>query len=209
MTTPINSLPSPTSSSPNNPPIHFTALNNQLDSRLVPRFSTVTARNSAITAPVEGMVCTVAGYSMIYRAGSWHGIGSVVYIASSVDTTVYTSSHTVMTLSVPDPQFSYKLEVYGSVLMAQIGIGVSLRGIMRVNGTNLRPKGTLFANTTGSTITSGVLITSGGPGVSATLTGASTVDFLINKEAGVAGNGFQAQGGVDEFWVLSAKVLPV
>lgn len=66
-TTPINALPAPDDSSPNDPPLHFIALNNQLDTRLVPRFATSTARDAAITAPVDGMVCTMTDTDRMLR----------------------------------------------------------------------------------------------------------------------------------------------
>lgn len=71
--TPINGLPSPTDSSPNDPPIHFDALNAVLDSRLIARFATTTARDSAITTPVNGMTvwCDSPGAYYDRVAGQW------------------------------------------------------------------------------------------------------------------------------------------
>ena len=72
-TTPINGLPSPDSTSPNNPPAHFDALNAQLDSRLVARFATTTARDAAITSPINGMVvwCDSPGAYYERSGGAW------------------------------------------------------------------------------------------------------------------------------------------
>lgn len=206
-TTPINALPTPDDNSPNDPPIHFAALNNQLDTRLVPRFATTTARNNAITAPVDGMLCAVAGYPMVYRAGAWHGIGSVMYSTITVDTTLYTTSHTVMTLSVPDPQFSYRLSINASVLLMQVGANVGVRGQVQVNGALVNPQGGRYFNGAATTDTSGILITPGSQCVTNVLTGAATVTLFILKD-GPAGNGFQAEGN-DNFCLLSAMVVPV
>lgn len=40
-------------------------------SRLVQRFASTTARDAAITSPVDGMVCSVAGRLQLRRSGSW------------------------------------------------------------------------------------------------------------------------------------------
>lgn len=74
--TPINGLLSPDDNSPNDPPIHFDALNAILDTRLVPRFDTIAARNAAITAPQSGMACSVAGALHVYdTAWRWQRRG--------------------------------------------------------------------------------------------------------------------------------------
>lgn len=72
-TTAINALPSPTDASPNDPPIHFDALNAVLDTRLVARFATTTARDAAITAPVNGMTvwCDSPGTYYDRVGGAW------------------------------------------------------------------------------------------------------------------------------------------
>jgi hypothetical protein len=69
--TPINGLPSPDDSSPNDPPIHFGALNAVLDSLLVPRYTTGTNRDSAITAPIQGQFAVVNGQPQLRRATIW------------------------------------------------------------------------------------------------------------------------------------------
>lgn len=72
-TSPINGLPIPDDDSPNDPPIHFQAFSDVLDSRIVPRFTSVAARDSAITAPVNGMMCWTADVSgvWLYRSSAW------------------------------------------------------------------------------------------------------------------------------------------
>lgn len=70
-TTPINGLPSPDDSSPNDPPIHFKALADALDTRLVPPFSSTSARNTAIPSPSVGQVAAVNGGMTIRSQNGW------------------------------------------------------------------------------------------------------------------------------------------
>lgn len=72
-TTPINGLPSPTDQSPNQPYVDLPALNAVLDSRLVPRFASASARDAAITNPINGMLCWLDSPGGWYerRGGAW------------------------------------------------------------------------------------------------------------------------------------------
>jgi hypothetical protein len=131
-TTPINGLPSPDSSSPNNPPIHFDALNAVLDSRLVARFPSIAARNAAIPSPVEGQLCHIAqsGTPLLPprlmafdgTAGIWRGLKA--FFLPSVPFTAWTNPvldnavRTIATLTVPDPGFPYYLRTFAG---AEIG----------------------------------------------------------------------------------------
>jgi hypothetical protein len=211
VTTPINGLPYPNSSSPNNPPIHFQALNNQLDTRLVPQFSTTTARNSAITSPVNGMMCAVAGYPQIYRSGSWRLVTSVAYGTTSMATPTYTVSQVVATLNIADPGgVPYKIKASASVDLDILGAGVHARAVVRVNGTAINPAGVGAFNDTAGTITDQLTYLPT-PALSGQLTGACTVDLLISKESGAAGNGFRvaSTGAGVQFNTLWAEVIPV
>lgn len=210
MTTPINALPYPNSSSPNNPPIHFSALATQLDTRLIPQFSTTTARNSAITSPVQNMMCAVAGYPQIYRSSSWRLVTSVLYSTTTFNTSLVTVSTVVATLSIPDPGgVPYKIKAAGSADLAVVGAGVHARAVIRVNGTAIVPSGTAAINDTAGDMSDQLVYTQI-PAVSGQLTGASTVDLLISKEAGVAGNGFRVSSTLGaQFNMLWAEVVPV
>jgi hypothetical protein len=210
VTTPINGLPYPNSSSPNNPPIHFQALNNQLDTRLVPPFSTTTARNSAITSPVTGMMCAVAGYPQIYRSGSWRLVTSVLFSTTTFNTSLVTVSTVVATISIPDPGgVPYKIKAAGSADLSVVGANVHARPLVRVNGTAIVPSGYAVINDTASTLTD-IIVYTQIPAVSGQLTGACTVDLLISKEAGPADNGFQVSSGAGaQFNMLWAEVVPV
>lgn len=207
MTTPINALPYPNSSSPNNPPIHFQALNNQLDTRLVPRFATATARNSAITSPVEGMVCVVAGYPQVYRSGAWRGIQSQLISTTTVDTGLKTGNATLMTLSIPDPQCAYKIQCSAQIIFGVVGPGVTAGGRIRVNGTDLIV-GNDAINASGSNMNN--LLTTIPAGTTGTMTGAATVSVFVSM-TGPAGYGYQAtaSGGLGLYNILSALVVPV
>lgn len=103
-TTAINGLPSPDDESPNLPPIHFDALNALLDSRLVPRFPTTTARNNAYAAFViaggtleAGMLCSVAGVVQQYS-----GVGT---IWGPVRPRTVTRDHTPVAPGIPSGNF--------------------------------------------------------------------------------------------------------
>jgi hypothetical protein len=87
---------------------------------------------------------------------------------------------------------------------------VHARAIVRVNGTALAPSGLGAFNDTAGTLTDQLCYTPV-PAVSGQLTGACTVDLLISKESGAAGNGFQvSSGGIGtQFNMLWAEVIPV
>lgn len=70
-TSPINGLPVPDDTSPNDPPIHFQALVDQLDTRLVPPFSSTSARNTAIPTPSTGQAAAVNGALTIRGPNGW------------------------------------------------------------------------------------------------------------------------------------------
>jgi hypothetical protein len=75
LTTPINALPYPSDASPNDPPIHFTALATALDTKLVPAFASDAARNSAITSPTDGQVAYSVNRFNLRRNSIWTKIG--------------------------------------------------------------------------------------------------------------------------------------
>lgn len=74
-TEPIQGGPYPEPSDPPDGPNQMAALATWAAGRLVMRFASTTARDAAITSPVEGMVCqTGTGASLTewtYRSGSW------------------------------------------------------------------------------------------------------------------------------------------
>jgi hypothetical protein len=78
--TAINGIPSPDSSSPNNPPIHFDAANAVVDTRLNSRHPTTTDRDSRITTPVNGMRTWVDSPAGWYDrvGGAWRYTPAVI-----------------------------------------------------------------------------------------------------------------------------------
>lgn len=71
-TSPILGLPIPDDDSPNDPPIHFQAFSDVIDDQGNPRFTSVADRDTAITAPVNGMECwTDDAGKWLRRAGAW------------------------------------------------------------------------------------------------------------------------------------------
>lgn len=80
--TPIAALSYPALTDSPNGPSQVQALANGVDTQVVPRFATTTARDAAITAPVAGMVCWTttpathwyySGTTWIVRGGSAYG----------------------------------------------------------------------------------------------------------------------------------------
>jgi len=74
ITTPINSIPLPqlSDSTPPDIPADLTAIANVLDSRIIPRYATTTARNAAIPSPLSGMVAYTTGSGLdIYNGTAW------------------------------------------------------------------------------------------------------------------------------------------
>lgn len=85
-TSPINGLPVPDDDSPNAPPIHFQALVDVLDSRLIAAVDSTADRDSKIPAPRNSMIVYSEADDQFYARikGAWvvTGIGSVRYYAA-------------------------------------------------------------------------------------------------------------------------------
>lgn len=191
MTTPINGLPSPVKESPNNPPIHIRALADAVDGRLNARFASVATRNSAIPAPVEGMVCSVAGYPQIYRAGAWHGLQSYIYTADpfTANTSFVTVGNIMRTINLPDPGGVPYRVLVDAKLQALASPGSDWNFTARIDsltGELIRPVGGLQA----TTFTEVEII----GGVSGVLTGAHSLVLCSQRIAGASGDGFQVRG---------------
>jgi len=190
---------------------------NDLSDQIGGNFSTTSARDTAFSnwvaqgnSMTDGLQCRVAGYQQVYRVGAWHMNSSVIYSTPTMQTAVNTVSTVVASIAIPDPRAPYKIKASASVDLAQLGPGVHVRAIVRVNGTALVPSGLGAFNDTAGTLTDQLCYLAV-PAVSGQLSGACTVDLLISKEAGAAGNGFQVSGsGVGpQFNTLWAEVIPV
>jgi len=75
--TPIATLPYPALTDSPNGPSQIQSLATALDSQLVPRYATTTARDAAITAPVAGQVCwtTTPATHWYYSGSAWVIVG--------------------------------------------------------------------------------------------------------------------------------------
>lgn len=66
MTSPINGIPIPSMSDPPHLVNAVTPIINNIDTRMIPRFTTTANRDAAIAAPTAGMACYVSGTDEIY-----------------------------------------------------------------------------------------------------------------------------------------------
>lgn len=206
-TTPINGLPTPDDNSPNDPPIHFGALNTVLDTRLVPQFASVATRNSAIPSPVTGMVCCVNGYPQVYRSGAWRGISPLIFEGAkkTVDT-AYTADSAITSVTIPDPGYSYRIDVSGALwgfCSAGSTWNLQYRLDNAVTGT-LIPTPTAIPPS--STNTSSQVI--GPRGISQPLTGSHILYWSFQKITGPTGSGAQVTGDPN-LQSYVAVVIPV
>ncbi|GAA3045131.1 hypothetical protein GCM10020229_65440 [Kitasatospora albolonga] len=71
--TPMNQLPYPEPSDIADIPLHLQALTQAADSRMVMRFDTATARDTAVVQPVAGMIAWIKspGYYTVYNGTGW------------------------------------------------------------------------------------------------------------------------------------------
>jgi hypothetical protein len=187
---------------------------NDLSDHVGGNFTTTAARDSAFSTWVaqgntmaNGLQCRVAGYPQVYRSGAWHGMVTIPLTTTTADATLYTTTQNVMTLSVPDPMCPYRLRVSGSVLLAQLGAGVTVRLEIRVGGSAINPLGANVANAGGSTLTDMLAVTAA-TGYSNQLSGAQTVTLTVVKLGGAAGNGYQCWG-TSGYNMLAVDVVPV
>lgn len=71
-TTLSSGLRYPAASAAPNVPQDIQNLATDLDNKVVPSFTTIAARNAAITAPTLGQLCTVAGGIHRWDGAAWH-----------------------------------------------------------------------------------------------------------------------------------------
>lgn len=76
--TPQSGLRYPSLSDDPNVPEDIQNLATDLDSRIIPRFTSTATRDSAITSPTEGQVCYVTGSDVLqyYSGSAWRGLGT-------------------------------------------------------------------------------------------------------------------------------------
>jgi hypothetical protein len=179
----------------------------------IPDFNTTGARDSAFSAWVtagnamrDGLHCSVDGATMEYRDGAWRGMGSRAYRQITANTSTHLVTADVMTLTIPDPGYPYRVVVSGSVLLSTLGANVTVAAQLRVNGTNVPPRGA-NVGPFGSDV-SNVLVAPPQPGTTDTLTGGTTAELRVQKLSGPSGSGFVAASS-SVYHMLSAQVFPV
>lgn len=154
-TSPINGLPIPDDASPNDPPIHFQAFANVLDSRIMPRFATSTARDSAIPSPSDGMFCTMTDTDRVLRHDGTKWIKVCGPVETLIENGSLGSSGNVPgntsavvsggTLSVPVAAYTGRIDYVCGIAPAAVGqftvsltVG-SLTAVRTVNATAVVP----------------------------------------------------------------------
>lgn len=138
-TTTRNGLPYPASTDAPNGPLQMQQLANAIDTRIVPKFSTNSARSSAITAPADGDMAMVNGYPTFYRSGQWRGIvtttaGTTTFFATTINDATEAGIANVV---ISDPGWPYILDVSAVVAVsAQADTWVNVRARLdTVSGT--------------------------------------------------------------------------
>lgn len=170
------------------------ALVDAIDPRVIARFASLSAANSAYGAftaaggvMTTGMMRAVAGDPQIYANNNWRGIvHTTVSQATFFNTTIADSSEVgVATLNVPDPGWPYVLDTSAVVLIAtQSGVVANVR---------------VRLDTVSGTIVSQDIASFGAPGIvvplplntfpSGTLTGAHTLVVTARKTQDTSGGG--------------------
>jgi hypothetical protein len=109
-TTPINGLRLAELSDAANMQTAMSNLGTDLDNRLIPRFATPSARDTAITAPVGGMVCWVSSFNnlMIYYTSYWGFLpGTPLALIYNDTSQSIESGGTGEAVSFQDEEFDY------------------------------------------------------------------------------------------------------
>ncbi len=97
--TDINGLPYPTLADPPNIEDAVKPLAEEVDTRIVPRFSTTTERDGAIAAPIDGQVCHVATHGLMVYSGGWCPLPGTLVLKLLRTTTVTLSDNIATALA--------------------------------------------------------------------------------------------------------------
>lgn len=84
MASPITATPLPLYTAIPDVPADLTAAVNALEKFVIPRFATSTARDAAIPAPIDGMVCYVTGTGFLKNVGGTTGGWQALYTIPAV-----------------------------------------------------------------------------------------------------------------------------
>lgn len=131
MTTPLGGLPYPADiTTPPNGPLQIANLAKAVQSRMVNRFASNAARDSAYAAWVaegntmtDGLECTVAGWPQVYRSAKWRGVGNgPIYTGVGPGTfgpyttpVGDTTARVLGRVTISDPGYEYRVRVFASV----------------------------------------------------------------------------------------------
>lgn len=150
-------------------------------------------------------------YPEWWDGSAWRGLMSICYDTTTVDTTTYTVTAPLMTVSIADPGWQYRVEAQGTIEY-NLGPGVSTEATLTLDGSTTRigPRQissiSTYTNSSGSLLTG--IVSTALPARSGVLTGAHSVSLTLTKTAGPGGNGFV--GVTDSnFSAFTVKVIPV
>lgn len=196
-TTPINKLRKPDQTDAPLGGVQISALADDVDSKLVPRFTNTAERNQAIPVPVQGMVCHIDEQTnpalpprlMVFSRNAWRLVGpsplpAIDAAGSLVAAGTFNISPQAMGNAViPDPGFPYRLSVNAILELGATSAGTRWDLAVRVDGTT---SGTLDFNVSTIEALNAQRIDS--PIVDATFTGTTTV-YLEARRAYGTGSG--------------------
>lgn len=140
-TSAINTLPIYQNSDPLDYGAQQSAVQKAIDSRVVARFATKAAADSAYSAYTaqggvlsDGMVRAIGGYLETYRAGGWRGVMPVTRTTLTFFETTYSNGDEVgvATLAIPDLGTPSYVDVSGAVTVSAT-TGAQVRGVIRLD----------------------------------------------------------------------------
>lgn len=196
----INQIPSPELTDIPNAQTAFQALSAVIDTLLVPRFASTALRDAFITAPVEGMMCYVAGEYVpeIYDGTRWitqrelrYGKGAT---SNSANVTAETTLFTIPSVTFLNG-YAYTLRHAGHFTNSSADYTVfnwrknTISGttwathnlVSTVAGTRLHSEQVVY-NSTGSDITADVVLTGTSHGGTGVYVGTATDPRLATVE---------------------------
>lgn len=200
-TSPLNGLPCPDDSSPNDPPIHFQALNDALDDRLLPHFPTAADRDTAFSNWVAAggvmrnwMQCTVDNLGLQqYFGGAWSTVLTPsMYPLGLIKTA--TSSAATGTAAAAEQRLTGPQNIGGIALSAGRTYEVVARGNVQSSGPSA---GAILAvrvrAAKGATPTTTSAAVAGAQPYVPTSTAAGAVSWIAGGEfqVGVSGSDWQ------------------
>jgi hypothetical protein len=148
-TTPINNLRKPDQTDAPLGGVQISNLADDIDTKLIPRFANIAARNQAIPTPVQGMVCHIDEQTnpalpsrlMVFSRNSWRLVGpsplpAIDAVGNLVAAGTFNISPQAMgNAVVSDPGFPYRLSVNVILELGSTTAGSRWDLSVRVDGT--------------------------------------------------------------------------